>query len=86
VLAQAVDPFANLLLASSSSNTRTCGRRLSLRRPDVWNRTAANLCASGATTSCFSIARRASAVRRHREVNDFRVRKICDDPVVPRPL
>jgi predicted RNA binding protein YcfA (HicA-like mRNA interferase family) len=30
-------------------------------------------------------ARRSSAVPRHREVNDFLVRKICDDLLVPRP-
>lgn len=30
-------------------------------------------------------ARRSSAVPRHREVNDFLARKICDDLLVPRP-
>jgi predicted RNA binding protein YcfA (HicA-like mRNA interferase family) len=30
-------------------------------------------------------ARRSSAVPRHRQVNDFLVRKICDDLLVPRP-
>jgi len=30
-------------------------------------------------------ARPASAVPRHREVNDFLARKICDDLQVPRP-
>ena len=29
--------------------------------------------------------RRSSAVPRHREVNDFLARKICDDLLVPRP-
>ena len=29
--------------------------------------------------------RRSSAVPRHREVNDFLVRKICDDLQAPRP-
>jgi mRNA interferase HicA len=28
---------------------------------------------------------RSSAVPRHREVNDFLARKICDDLLVPRP-
>jgi mRNA interferase HicA len=30
-------------------------------------------------------ARRSSAVPRHREVNDFLARKICDDLQIPRP-
>jgi predicted RNA binding protein YcfA (HicA-like mRNA interferase family) len=30
-------------------------------------------------------ARRSSAVPRHREVNDFLAREICDDLLVPRP-
>jgi mRNA interferase HicA len=30
------------------------------------------------------IARRSSSVPRHREVNDFLARKICDDLQVPR--
>ena len=30
-------------------------------------------------------AGRSSAVPRHREVNDFLARKICDDLLVPRP-
>jgi predicted RNA binding protein YcfA (HicA-like mRNA interferase family) len=30
-------------------------------------------------------AKRSSAVPRHREVNDFLARKICDDLQVPRP-
>jgi len=30
-------------------------------------------------------ARRSSAVPRHRELNDFLARKICDDLLVPRP-
>jgi hypothetical protein len=30
-------------------------------------------------------ARRSSAVPRHKEVNDFLARKICDDLLVPRP-
>ncbi len=30
-------------------------------------------------------ARRSSAVPRHRDVNDFLARKICDDLLVPRP-
>ncbi len=29
--------------------------------------------------------RRSSAIPRHREVNDFLARKICDDLLVPRP-
>ena len=29
--------------------------------------------------------RRSSAVPRHREVNDFLARKICDDLLIPRP-
>jgi predicted RNA binding protein YcfA (HicA-like mRNA interferase family) len=29
--------------------------------------------------------RRSSAVPRHREVNDFLARKICDDLQIPRP-
>ena len=30
-------------------------------------------------------AQRSSAVPRHREVNDFLARKICDDLQIPRP-
>jgi predicted RNA binding protein YcfA (HicA-like mRNA interferase family) len=30
-------------------------------------------------------AKRSSSVPRHREVNDFLARKICDDLQVPRP-
>jgi predicted RNA binding protein YcfA (HicA-like mRNA interferase family) len=30
-------------------------------------------------------ARRSSAVPRHRDVNDFVARKICDDLQIPRP-
>lgn len=30
-------------------------------------------------------ARRSSSVPRHRELNDFLARKICDDLLVPRP-
>jgi predicted RNA binding protein YcfA (HicA-like mRNA interferase family) len=30
-------------------------------------------------------ARRSSAVPRHREVNDFLARKICDDLQIPKP-
>jgi len=30
-------------------------------------------------------ARRSSAVPRHREINDFLARKICDDLQIPRP-
>jgi predicted RNA binding protein YcfA (HicA-like mRNA interferase family) len=30
-------------------------------------------------------ARRSSAVPRHREINDFLARKICDDLLIPRP-
>ncbi|MGA2215810.1 MAG: type II toxin-antitoxin system HicA family toxin [Bryobacteraceae bacterium] len=30
-------------------------------------------------------ARKASAVPRHRELNDFLARKICDDLQIPRP-
>jgi predicted RNA binding protein YcfA (HicA-like mRNA interferase family) len=29
--------------------------------------------------------RRSSAIPRHREVNDFLARKICDDLQIPRP-
>ncbi len=29
--------------------------------------------------------RRSSAVPRHREINDFLARKICDDLQIPRP-
>jgi predicted RNA binding protein YcfA (HicA-like mRNA interferase family) len=29
--------------------------------------------------------RRSSAVPRHREINDFLARKICDDLYIPRP-
>ena len=32
-----------------------------------------------------SKVRRVSAVPRHREINDFLVRKICDDLQIPRP-
>jgi len=30
-------------------------------------------------------ARRSSAIPRHREINEFLARKICDDLQVPRP-
>ena len=30
-------------------------------------------------------ARRSSVIPRHREINDFLARKICDDLQVPRP-
>lgn len=30
-------------------------------------------------------ARRSSVVPRHREINDFLARKICDDLQIPRP-
>lgn len=33
----------------------------------------------------LSEARRSSAVPRHREVNDFLARKICDDLQIPKP-
>jgi len=41
----------------------------------------------GAATTIYvnRKARPASAVPRHREVNDFLARKICDDLQVPRP-
>ena len=32
-----------------------------------------------------SVARKASSIPRHREVNDFLARKICTDLQIPRP-